>query len=947
LQFKVIFKKYAPVSCAINLLYFVFQQCVKKINYMKKHKIIVLFSLFFLFSSKNIGSSVATFLTESNNITASEILTDTTGITDCNRLNCYYTNQIRRQKIELENQNIKQTKLFILFALTFILFFIIVIYMYLQKNKAFINLQKQQLAIDQTNQKLQQHNAEMEITQSLLSEKQNIIEQQNLELQKNILLLNKYLLVIEQSPSAIIITDIDGNIEYVNPQFTKQSGYSQEEVFGKNPRILQSGKTELLLFKQMWETLVAGKEWRGEFINMQKNGTEFIEKSVIAPIFNEKKEIINYLAIKEDITEIKHVQQILESNKKQLFKLNKSLLDERNIFMKGNVIVLKWKNAQNLPIEYVSKNVTNVLVYSPKELQKGYLDLIHKDDRERFEYEISEALRNDVIDFEFPEYRIINKNGKEVWLYNYTTLQKNEANQTTHFYGYAIDVTDKKNAEIAMNEALKQAENANKLKSEFLANISHEIRTPMNAIIGFSSILKKRIADTQSLYYADKIESNSRKLLLLISDIIELSKIETGQFELKMEAFNLESLLTELPLIFAEKLKNKSVLFQIDIDKDLPKYLLIDAERLRQIFMKLIGNAFKFTTEGSVKIAVKIENIQNVNPQTAINLKLEIEDTGIGIDEKDLPHLFHTFRQLNGESTRKYGGSGLGLAITKRQVELMNGSIQIESKLGVGSKFTVVFNEVSVLSNKSKAEFNENLNQIKKKIKILNVEDIQYNRELISMFLDSQNIEILEAQSAEEAFELLKTEIPDIILMDIQLPGINGYELAKILRASEKWKNIPIIAVTANTNYIETVTYKYIFNEYIPKPIDDNLLINAILKHINPFAKSDENNENIEKINCINELKRYKIEHKEFSNQLKDTLHFDLLPRFKELQEILSVDKLKLFAFKMNEISVIHKINIFSKYAETLNESITNFDLNKINELLNSFVEIKKIITEQ
>ncbi len=916
---------------------------LKTIFMEKTHKItlFLLLNILFVYNYGQYNSALT--IRQNKTVLNQEFKIDTT---TCNETICYYRNQIKNQKIELEKQNSIQTKIFVSFTLTLIILIIILVLIYLQKNKAFINLQKHQFEIAQTNKKLQEHNERMEIAKNLLSEKQNIIEKQNAELQKNIELLGKYSLIIEQSPSAIIITDLDGNIEYTNPQFSKQSGYSSEDVLGKNPRILQSGKTELLFFKQMWETITAGKEWKGEFINKQKDGTEFIEKSIVSPIFNEKKEIINFLAIKEDITEFKNAQLILEANKKQLFKLNKTLLEERNIFMKGNVIVLKWKNAKNLPIEYVSKNVSNVLGYKAKELQMGYLDLIHANDKQRFEYEVSEALKNGVIDFELPEYRIINKNGQEVWLYNFTTLQRNEANETTHFYGYAIDITDRKNAELAMNEALKQAENANKLKSEFLANISHEIRTPMNAIIGFFNILKKQIKDTQSLYYAEKIESNSRKLLHLITDILELSKIETGQIELKMKTFNLENIFAELPLIFAEKFKNKNIAFHVDFDKNLPKFLLIDSERIRQIVMKLLNNAFKFTGNGNIKITIKSENIDYTSPELAINLKLTVEDTGIGIEKTDLPHLFHTFRQLDGESTRKFGGSGLGLAITKGLVELMNGSIQIDSELGVGSKFTLIFKNVKVVSEKNKTAFNDNLNQINKKIQILNVEDIQYNRELISLFLDSKNIEILEAQSAEEALELQNSEMPDIILMDIELPGINGYELTKILRASEKWKNIPIIAVTANANYTETVTYKHIFDEFVSKPIDDNLLINAIVKHVYPFAKNELDIENIEYVNCIDEIIKYKIENKEFSLLLKDTFHFDLVPRFKELQEILSVDKLKLFALKMNEISTIYKISAFKKYADVLNESITNFDLNKINELLKSFIEIKNIITD-
>ena len=383
-----------------------------------------------------------------------------------------------------------------------------------------------------------------------------------------------------------------------------------------------------------------------------------------------------------------------------------------------------------------------------------------------------------------------------------------------------------------LKEAKDIAENANRAKSEFLANMSHEIRTPMNAVLGFSEILEKRPLDDVSLSYVRNIRRSGHSLLNLINDILDLSKVEAGKLELQYSAISLRDLFNEIESIFSQKILEKDLKLTVDIEPAVPNYLILDGTRIRQILINILGNAIKFTDEGYVKLKATCVLLDKAG--SSIDLKIIIEDTGIGIPENQKNKIFLGFEQVKGQSNETYGGTGLGLAICQRLIEMMNGGINIESKVGQGSTFIITFPFVEVtIANDVQEQSRLELDNIKfSPAKILVVDDIDFNREIVKGYLEAFDFDICEAQNGKEALECVLSFKPDLILLDMKMPGIDGYEVSRRLKADEKLKEIPIIAVTASALKNDRAIIKELCNGYLAKPISSSSLISSLLQFL-------------------------------------------------------------------------------------------------------------------
>ncbi|HRP02140.1 MAG TPA: ATP-binding protein [Candidatus Kapabacteria bacterium] len=409
-------------------------------------------------------------------------------------------------------------------------------------------------------------------------------------------------------------------------------------------------------------------------------------------------------------------------------------------------------------------------------------------------------------------------------------------NETIFLLRIAIEIISgtlaRKDFELRIINAMNTAEEANRTKSEFLANMSHEIGTPMNAILGFSEILRESITGTIQKSYLNTIISSGRNLMKLINDILDLSKIEAGRIDIVPTPVDLVRIFDEIEKIFEIKIKDKNLNFIIDIDPNVSGYWLFDETRLRQVLFNVVGNAIKFTDKGFIKISAKLITCHSSNEQ---NIEISIEDTGIGIPEEHQKRIFDSFYQVSNKSGKKYDGTGLGLAITMRLIKAMNGEVKLESYSNIGTTITISFKdvryaEVSIIRNIEVTEINKEHSF--ENAQILVVDDIQDNREVIKIFIEEHQGIIIEASNGRDALKLASFYKPAVIILDVRMPDMSGFEVLHHIRNDERICDIPIIALTAvSSAFQEKHLYKD-FDAVLTKPVRKDELINKLSKLI-------------------------------------------------------------------------------------------------------------------
>ena len=374
------------------------------------------------------------------------------------------------------------------------------------------------------------------------------------------------------------------------------------------------------------------------------------------------------------------------------------------------------------------------------------------------------------------------------------------------------------------------AEEALKYKQQFLSNMSHEIRTPMNAIVGFTNVILKTELNQKQKEYIDAIKKSGESLIILINDILDLAKVDSGKMSFNNNPFSLEECISDIFKLLEEQCKEKNIEFTKDYDASIPKTVLGDVVRLRQIILNLTSNAIKFTSQGKVSISIRVTNEE----AEKITIEFVVSDTGIGIPENKLSHIFYNFEQASDEISKEYGGTGLGLSIVKQLVELQGGSLYVKSKVGEGSTFGFLMDFSKTMETKvEETTLILNYENKTQKISVLVAEDIPLNQMLIKLILEDFGFDCDIAENGKVVLKKLQEKEYDIILMDIQMPEMNGFEATDYIR-NKMNSQIPIIALTADVTSIDIEKSKKTgMDDYISKPIDEKLLYNKIIAQIN------------------------------------------------------------------------------------------------------------------
>lgn len=482
-------------------------------------------------------------------------------------------------------------------------------------------------------------------------------------------------------------------------------------------------------------------------------------------------------------------------------------------------------------------------------------------------------------------------------------------------------------------EARDEAETANRLKSEFLANMSHEIRTPMNSILGFSEIMLNTTDNPKQKNYLKTILDSGKTLLSLINDILDLSKIEAGQLEIHSQPTDMRTVLWEIENLFKPKANEKGIEMFSYLDPRLPKSFKTDDIRLKQILLNLVGNAVKFTESGEIEIQVIVEKIQT----GLFDLMIAVRDTGIGIPDEEQERIFESFSQQYGQDNKKYGGTGLGLAISKRLATLMGGRISLESKPGKGSIFKLhlpnlehsqelVEKTESYVWKEEKYEF--------KGSSILVVDDVSQNRALVANYLEKQNLKLIEAESGEIAIELARKLKPDLILMDIRMPGMSGFEATREIRKLPGLDKTPIIAFTASTMQRDLDKLKFYFNGYLRKPVHRSTMLNELLRYLPvEIPEEKEDKQSLEEL----------ISPVHVSEEIRATFNELFLTRIQKLQEFLVVDRAEALVADLENFAKKWKQNHLLNLSVELKRSLDNFDTLEIQTHL---TQLKQLFEE-
>lgn len=655
--------------------------------------------------------------------------------------------------------------------------------------------------------------------------------------------IKKLSTAVEQSANSVVITNLNGNIEYANTRFTGLSGYSSDEILGKNINIIISGaKTEDFFYK-IRETISKGGIFKGEFYNKKKNKEYFWEQVTVSPIRGTKGKITNYLVIIEDITYKKNSKEKLKTQLEEYASLNEEYITTNDELKKAIEEIKEseehYRVFSNASFEAIIISEKGIYVEQNKAAERmfGYT---HEEAKNMvatdiFTDESKEIVKQNILNGNLEPYDAIalRKDGTtfEAEIQGQNFQHKGRKHRITAIR----DISNRKKIEKELKEAKEKAEESDRLKSEFINNMSHEIRTPMNGILGFSDLLSQpNVPKEKRKQYIDIIQSSGKQLMRIIDDILEISRLGTKQVKALKKEVCLNEVLLQQFSIFNIKAKNKGIPLYLKTKLSNKKSTIYtDKTKLIKIISNLLENSLKFTTKGFIEFGYHL-----IEKESGNFLEIYVKDTGVGIKLNMQESIFNRFSQEEKEISQNLGGLGLGLTIAKENTELIGGKISVSSIKGEGATFFVTIPYDAVFSNQEteKNIFNDNLENHNKKdsFTILIAEDEKINFLYLDVILESifKNSVRIHAKHGKEAVEICKENNDiNLVLMDLKMPVMNGLEATKKIKQTNP--KLKIIAQTAySTNEEKEKAFSAGCDDFISKPIEKKKLSEILNKYL-------------------------------------------------------------------------------------------------------------------